>query len=87
MARKVLLGSYLFYLQQTTLIRLLVRKGAAPDLRRGLTGADPGVDDEADSEGREGSEGWTEKSDSSSVSLISLRTLLARLNGFWAECW
>ena len=79
MVRMVLLDSCWIYLQQITLITLspphsslLVRKGASPDLRRGRTGADPGVADEADSEG------WTEKSDTWSVSLISLRTLLAR---------
>ena len=75
MARKVLLGSYLIYLHhQITLITLLAgEERASPDLRRGLTGAAPGVaDEEADSEG------WTEKSETWSVSLISLRTLLAR---------
>ena len=73
-ARKVLLRSYLIYLHhQITLLRLLSGKeGASPDLRRGRTGAAPGVDDEAVSEG------WPEKSETWSVSLISLRTLLAR---------
>ena len=46
------------------------REGASPDLRRGLTGAEPGIAEER--------EGRTEKSETWSVSLISLRTLLAR---------
>ena len=48
------------------------QEGASPDLRRGRAGAEPGVAEEADGEG------WTEKSETWSVSLISLRTLLAR---------
>ena len=67
------LTGFTFSKQQTVLvIKTNDEEGASPDLRRGRTGADPGVDDEADREG------WTEKSDTASVSLISLRTLLAR---------
>lgn len=51
----------------------------APDLLRGLTGADPGVDrEEGGSDGGSDDTGEAEKSDSRSVSLISLRTLLDR---------
>ena len=52
------------------------KEGASPDLRRGLTGAEPGIAEER--EEREEREGRTEKSETWSVSLISLRTLLAR---------